>query len=269
MNQNERRMYLIQQLISEDPRYASIDIPQSGSAQRKLLRALMNVRPPRQASDEFLRVQDTYLKAAIALRGITNETDIPDILPGIALWRGDITTLACDGIVNAANSGMTGCYQPLHACIDNCIHTYAGIQLRLLCAQMMEQQGFEEPVGTAKVTPAFNLPCNYVMHTVGPMVQGAVTPSDESDLASCYKSCLRLAARNHLESVAFCCISTGVFGFPREHAARIAVRAVMEEREALKSQPSGQRSVPRIIFDVFDETDEDIYKSILSKKAQD
>ena len=168
----------------------------------------------------------------------------------------DITTLKCDGIVNAANSQMLGCFCPNHGCIDNAIHTYAGIQLRLACAKLMERQGHEEETGKAKITPAFNLPCKYVLHTVGPIVQGDLTRRDCELLASCYRSCLELAAQNSLESMAFCCISTGEFHFPPREAAEIAVRAVENFKE---STHDGMK----VIFNVFEQRDLDIYKELL------
>ena len=175
---------------------------------------------------------------------------------GLYLWRGDITTLQVDAIVNAANSGLTGCYSPLHGCIDNAIHTFAGVKLRLECAKIMEKQGFPEPMGTAKITKAYNLPCKHVLHTVGPMISGALTQTDCQELASCYRSCLELAAEKGLESVAFCCISTGEFHFPNELAAEIAVRTV---KEFLKKQTS----VKKVIFNVFKDLDKTIYEKLL------
>ena len=176
--------------------------------------------------------------------------------PGLYLWQGDITTLKCDAIVNAANSGMTGCYIPNHRCIDNAIHTFAGMELRLACEELMEKQGHSEPAGQAKITPAFNLPCRYVLHTVGPIIEGRVTERDRELLASCYRSCLELAAENGLESVAFCCISTGEFHFPNELAAETAVRTV---KDCLKKQTS----VKRVIFNVFKDFDRSIYARLL------
>lgn len=175
---------------------------------------------------------------------------------GIYIWQGDITSLRCDAIVNAANSGMTGCYVPNHRCIDNCIHTFAGVQLRLDCAKIMKKQGHEEPTGKAKITSAYNLPCRYILHTVGPIIGGRVTDRDCALLASCYRSCLELAAENELESVAFCCISTGEFHFPNDRAAKIAVDTVKEFLEQ-------KTSVKKVIFNVFKDTDRDIYRKLL------
>ena len=233
--QDEKRLFLIERLLSEQPRYKETPIPREEPEQKQLLRALFNVRPPARIGQDFLDVQDAYLREETAKKGITNLADLSPISEGVYLWQGDITTLRCDAIVNAANSGMTGCYVPGHNCIDNCIHTFAGVQLRLACAELMARQGHEEETGTAKLTPAYNLPCKYVLHTVGPIVEGRVMPEDERLLASCYCSCLELAERNGIKSIAFCCISTGVFRFPKDRAAEIAVQTVKEYRERINS----------------------------------
>jgi O-acetyl-ADP-ribose deacetylase (regulator of RNase III) len=215
----------------------------------------MNVRAPGEIDEEFLQVQDEYLKAETAAKGLTRLSDLKPVQEGIYLWRGDITTLECDAIVNAANSGMTGCYAPCHSCIDNCIHTYAGVQLRLSCAQIMARQGHPEETGRAKLTPAYNLPCRYVLHTVGPIIRGRVTRRDEELLASCYRSCLELAEEQGLRSVAFCCISTGEFHFPNRRAAEIAVETVKRFQQ--------EHGGPVVIFNVFKELDEEIYRELL------
>ena len=172
MTQNERRIFLIKELLREQPRYSNLKIPADVQEQRSLLRSLFNIRMPIPISQEFLAVQDAYLQEELRRKGITELSNLTPVQEGIYLWQGDITTLSCDAIVNAANSQMLGCFHPCHGCIDNAIHTYAGIQLRLACAELMEQQGHEEETGKAKITPAFNLPCRYVLHTVGPIVQG-------------------------------------------------------------------------------------------------
>ena len=256
MNQSEKRLFLIQSLLNERPSCQKQMIPTDAERQKILLRGLMNVRRPVRIGADFLQVQDAYLQDETAAKGITDIADLTPIQPGLYLWQGDITTLKCDAIVNAANSGMTGCYIPNHRCIDNAIHTFAGVELRLTCEQLMEQQGYPEPTGQAKITPAFNLPCRYVLHTVGPVISGIVTREDRELLASCYRSCLELAAENGLESVAFCCISTGEFHFPNELAAEIAVRTV---KEFLKKQTS----VKKVIFNVFKDLDKAIYKKLL------
>ena len=256
MNQSEKRLLLIQSLLNERPSCQKQIIPADSERQKILLRGLMNVRRPVRIGADFLQVQDAYLQDETAAKGITDIADLTPIQPGLYLWQGDITTLKCDAIVNAANSGMTGCYIPNHRCIDNAIHTYAGVELRLACAELMEQQGYPEPTGQAKITPAFNLPCRYVLHTVGPIISGRVTKADKELLASCYRSCLELAAENSLESVAFCCISTGEFHFPNDLAAEIAVQTV---KEFLKKQTS----VKKVIFNVFKDLDKAIYEKLL------
>ena len=256
MHQSEKRQFLIRSLLKECPEYRDMGIPADTNSQRQLLRGLMNIRAPRRTDAAFLKTQDEYLQGETAAKGITDIADLAPIQPGLYLWQGDITTLRCDAIVNAANSGMTGCYIPNHRCIDNAIHTFAGVELRLACAELMEQQGYPEPTGQAKITPAFNLPCRYVLHTVGPIIGGRVTKKDKELLASCYRSCLELAAENGLGSVAFCCISTGEFHFPNEQAAQIAVETV---KEFLKKQTS----VKKVIFNVFKDLDKAIYEKLL------
>ena len=256
MNQTEKRRFLIRSLLNEQPRYRGMEIPDTEAEQKRMLRSLLNIRMPGEISDAFLKVQDEYLREETRQKGITNLAQLSAAEPGLYLWKGDITTLACDAIVNAANSGMTGCYQPCHNCIDNCIHTYAGIQLRNACAEIMEKQGYEEPTGQAKITPAYNLPCKHVIHTVGPIVQGELTKRHEHLLASCYRSCLELAERNSVRSIAFCCISTGVFGFPQRRAAEIAVQTVRDWRAKTHSSIE-------VIFNVFKDGDYDIYRDLL------
>lgn len=256
MNQTDRRRYLIRALLAEQPRYRDMGIPLDPEDQRRLLRSLMNVRMPAAAPEEFLAVQDEYLRQAIAEKGVTDAASLTPVEDGIFLWQGDITTLRCDAIVNAANSGMTGCYYPCHNCIDNCIHTYAGIQLRLECARQMDAQGHEEPTGRAKITPAYNLPCRYVLHTVGPIIRSSVRSEDENLLASCYRSCLDVTAAHGLKSVAFCCISTGEFRFPNRRAAEIAIRTVRTWR-------SKNDSDIEVIFNVFKDADLAIYRELL------
>ena len=256
MNQSERRHYLIQYLLKEHPEYQDMNIPAGKQEQKLLLRGLMNVRMPQNANAEFLTVQDAYLKEETERKTITRLLDLKPVQEGIYLWQGDITALECDAIVNAANSGMTGCYVPNHRCIDNCVHTFAGVQLRLECARIMLEQGYEEPTGQAKITKAYNLPCNYILHTVGPIIQGKLTKRDEELLASCYRSCLELAEINRIRSIAFCCISTGEFHFPNQKAAEIAVQTVMEYR-----RKTGSRM--EVIFNVFKDLDKEIYGELL------
>ena len=256
MNQIERRKFLIQELLKENQEYRGMEIPSRAEEQCNLLRGLMNIRSPKAISDDFLTVQDEYLQEETVGKGITELTDLEPVLDGIYLWQGDITTLRCDAIVNAANSGMTGCYAPCHGCIDNCIHTYAGVQLRLACAELMERQGHEEETGKAKITPAYNLPCKYVLHTVGPIVQGTLTKRHCELLSSCYRSCLELADKKDIKSIAFCCISTGEFHFPNDKAAEIAVQTVKDYKKQTKSDME-------VIFNVWKDIDYEIYRGLL------
>lgn len=256
MNQSEKREYLIRSLLRERPEYRDAGVPRDEREQKDLLRALMNVRPPAPLPEEYLRIEGEYLRQATAEKGITRLEDLTPAEGDLYLWQGDITTLACDAIVNAANSGMTGCYRPCHNCIDNCIHTYAGLALRNYCDQLMRRQGSEEPTGRAKVTPAFNLPSGCVIHTVGPIVAGPLLPRHRQQLASCYRSCLSAAEENGCGSIAFCCISTGVFGFPQREAAVIAVRTVKEYK-------AERRSGIRVVFNVFRDDDLRIYRELL------
>ena len=252
MAQREKREFLIKKLLGEEPRYKNLNIPRDEAEQKRLLRSLMNVRPPRPADEDFLTAQDGYLREETARKGVTDITELAPIEPGIYLWQGDITTLKCGAVVNAANSQMLGCFAPCHGCIDNAIHTYAGVQLRLACAEIMAKQGHEEPAGQAKLTPAYNLPCDYVIHTVGPIIYGGVTEKDRELLASCYRSCLELARQNEIKSVAFCCISTGEFHFPNEEAAKIAADTVRQ-----------YRGNTEVIFNVFKDVDYEIYRELL------
>ena len=256
MNQSERRMSLIRVLLKEHPEYRGLRIPADADTQWQLLRGLLNIREPRRIGTDFLQIQDAYLQEETAAKGITDAADLMPLQPGLYLWQGDITTLKCDAIVNAANSDMTCGYCPNHSCIDNAIHTYAGVQLRLACAEIIDRQGHPEPTGQAKITAAFDLPCRYVLHTVGPIINGRVTKADKELLSSCYRSCLELAAEKGLESVAFCCISTGEFHFPNQLAAEIAVQTVKEFLQT-------PTSIKKVIFNVFKDMDKKIYERLL------
>ncbi|MGI6007782.1 MAG: protein-ADP-ribose hydrolase [Ruminococcus sp.] len=256
MTQDERLNYLISYLLQEKKDYAGISIPYEPGDKRRLLRSLMNVRPPAPIAGDFLQIQDAYLQEENLTKGITGISDLTPTQPGLYLWQGDITTLAADAIVNAANSQMLGCFVPCHGCIDNAIHSAAGIQLRLECARIMAHQQREEPTGSAKITKAYNLPCRYVIHTVGPIIYGQVSEKDQRLLASCYRSCLELAAAYELKHIAFCCISTGEFHFPNELAAEIAIKTV---KEFQKEHPNKLE----VIFNVFKDSDREIYKRLL------
>lgn len=258
MTHKEQRIYLIQELLAEEVRYKNISIPEDEQKQKDLLRSLMNVRMPKPISQEFLKIQDEYLQTERDMRGIVDSEAIPCVPgdPRLVLWQGDITTLKADAIVNAANSALLGCFRPLHSCIDNIVHSRSGVQLRLLCDEIMSRQGHGEPAGQAKITPAFNLPSKYILHTVGPIIYGPVRKQDCDQLASCYRSCLELAVENGCESIAFCCISTGEFHFPNEKAAQIAVGTVT-------SFLNTEKQNIRVIFNVFKDVDLHIYQELL------
>ena len=258
MNQDERRLFLIEYLLKEDVRLRKPQLPKDVQGQRDLLRSLMNVRMPNPIDNEFLVVQDEYLQLRNAERGITDVHNLKPVASDerLFIWQGDITTLKCDAIVNACNSRMLGCFSPMHSCIDNFIHTYAGVQLRLEMNEIMTKQGHEEPTGQAKITSGYNLPAKFILHTVGPNIQWKVTEEDEKMLASCYRECLKLAAENGVESIAFCCLSTGVFRFPQQRAAEIAVKTVKEYLET-------DETIKQVIFNVFKDEDLKIYNSIL------
>lgn len=258
MTHNERRVWLIRNLLSEKPEYREYEIPDDEQELKDLLRGLMNVRMPEPISEEFLKVQDEYLQVENAKDGFV---DIDELAPvksdsRLYLWQGDITRLKVDAIVNAANSQMLGCFQPLHGCIDNIIHSKAGIQLRLKMNEIMQAQGHEEPTGIAKITPGYNLPCKYIEHTVGPIATMGVTKKLEEQLASCYRSCLELAEENGVKSIAFCCISTGVFMFPNQRAAEIAVETVRDYLDITGSEI-------RVLFNVYKDKDLEIYRRLV------
>ena len=258
MTQDERREYLIQYLLKEKIPFGRQNIPTDKQGQENLLRSLMNVRPPRPISNDFLKIQDEYLTERNIERGIT---DIDTLAPvksdsRLYIWQGNITTLKCDAIVNACNSQMLGCFSPMHACIDNFIHTYAGMELRLKMHEIMAKQGHEEETGKAKITSGYNLPTKYILHTVGPIIQWKVTKEDEDLLASCYTECLKLAADTGVESIAFCCLSTGVFRFPQQRAAEIATSTV-------KQYLNKDSRIKKVIFNVFKDEDLKIYSGLL------
>lgn len=249
--------FLIKYLIDE--RNEKINIPNDYKSKRGLLRSLMNIRPPIEISDEFLKIQDEFLTNETLNKNLTSVSDIFEVKGKLMLWQGDITTLKVDAIVNAANSKLLGCFIPQHNCIDNVIHSAAGLQLRDECDTIMKIQDCEEKVGKAKITGAYNLPSKYVIHTVGPSIPQGRKPSnnDCESLANCYKSCLDIANYNNLKSIAFCCISTGVFNFPQNLAANIAIKTVNEYLN------SNETSLKNIIFNVFTDKDYLIYKKLL------
>ncbi len=258
MTQQERLFYLITYLIKENSELSAIDIPAEEAERKRLLRSLMNIRPPKTVSNEFLDVQETYLQEELTRKGTVSISDLTPVQPDIYLWQGDITRLCADAIVNAANSTLLGCFVPCHGCIDNAIHSAAGVELRLECSRIMEKQKGKEPAGKAKITKAYHLPCRYVLHTVGPVIRGQVTPKDCALLSDCYRSCLQLAAAYQLKSIAFCCISTGEFHFPNEKAAEIAIQTVKDFKAA-------NQNGLEVIFNVFKDSDFEIYRRLLGQ----
>lgn len=273
--QEERLDALIRDFQAESTEYRDLPIPDDTEGKRRILRSLMNVRMPRKTAERTLLIQDEYLAERAAERGIVRLTDIPTLAQAygpdlpfaekLSLWQGDITRLAADAIVNAANSQMLGCFVPMHSCIDNCIHSFAGVQLRAECKQKMDAlrvkygRDYEQPTAVPMLTDAYNLPAKKVVHVVGPIVEYRLTPGLEQDLARCYRNTLELCRENGLRSVAFCCISTGVFRFPNERAAQIAVATV---RDWLKEH---EAEVDRVIFNVFNDKDRALYERFLQE----
>ena len=260
MNPTEQIRCLNGILLDEMPEYQSqaAGFPEDEAAQRRLLRSLMNVRPPMPLRRDFITLQDALLAAEREAKGVVEAECLPAVASHskISLWQGDITRLRADAIVNAANCALLGCFHPCHGCIDNAIHSAAGLQLRGECAALMAAQGHPEPNGRARLTKGYNLPARYVLHTVGPIVGRRATRQDREELAGCYHACLQLAAERGLASVAFCCISTGEFHFPNEEAAEIAVSTVTE----FLAQDT---SIKKVIFNVFKDLDLNIYRALL------
>ena len=259
--ENEKLDKLLRALLLERPEYSSVKIPASIREERNLLRTLMNIRPPAPISKEILKLQNEELTIQCKEKGTVNLASIPPspLHPHLRLWQGDITRLEIDAIVNAANAQMLGCFIPHHKCIDNAIHSAAGLELREECNRIMQVQGHEEPTGQAKITHGYNLPAHWIIHTVGPIVYGSQpTPEDCRLLADCYRNSLTLADQQQLQSIAFCCISTGEFHFPREKAAEIAVETVRKYLSEHKNS-----TLNTIIFNVFKKEDYSLYKQLL------
>ena len=261
--QNQRLDYLVEEFKTDSVQYKDLETPKDMEGKRRLLRSLMNIRMPGVLSDDALAVQDEYLTGRAEEKGIVRLSDIPVIRDGLSVWQGDITRLAVDVIVNAANSQMLGCFVPMHTCIDNCIHTFAGVQLRAECSRQMNQlrikygKDYEQPTAVPMLTDAYNLPAKKVIHIVGPIVQYELTPELEMDLADCYLNTLDMCLDKDLKSVAFCCISTGVFHFPNKRAAEIAVSTV----DSWLLQHPG--SMERVIFNVFKDEDKKYYEELI------
>lgn len=262
MDRSKNIRSVLRTLLDERPEYADWQIPDSLPERQRMMRALLNVRPPHPVSEDLIKAQDRELEQQLTDKGIVA---LSEIMPcrmdeRLRLWQGDITRLQVDAIVNAANSALLGCFVPMHRCIDNAIHSAAGVQLRLACDRLMQAQGHLESTGRAKITDGYNLPARYVLHTVGPIVRdGEPTPRQEQQLADCYRSCLALADAHDLQSIAFCCISTGEFGFPQRRAAEIAVSTVRAYLDA-----TGTTGINSVIFNVFKDEDLSIYRNLLS-----
>lgn len=263
MTQDQRLDYLVEEFKADSSEYKDIRVPGDTEGKKKILRSLMNIRMPGKMADNVLKVQDEYLRGRAEEKGIVHLSDIPVIRDGLSIWQGDITRLAVDAIVNAANSQMLGCFVPCHSCIDNCIHTFAGIQLRAECSRQMNQlrirygMDYEQPTAVPMLTDGYNLPAKKVIHIVGPIVQYSLTPALENELADCYRNTLDLCRENGLKSVAFCCISTGVFRFPGRRAAEIAVDTV---EKWLEDNPG---VMERVIFNVFMDEDKEYYEELI------
>jgi len=234
---------------------AAVRLPEKLEDKQRLFRALMNVREPRPIASEFLALQDAELQDQLREKGV-----VTIARDGVSVWQGDITRLQVDAIVNAGNAQLLGCFVPLHGCIDNAIHSAAGVQLRLACAELMKQHPIAS-TGCAKITLGYNLPARYVIHTVGPIVQNHhPTEQDAASLASCYRNCLAVADAEGLKSIAFCCISTGEYGYPNEAAAEIAIKTVADWFPTAKN-------LQKIVFNVFKDKDKTIYDRLLSTRA--
>ena len=259
MTKQERLRYLLEGLVAEykDRNNEHLEIPVSEEEQFTLFRSLCNIRPAGGMSLEWMKIESEYLNILAHEKGIVTINDMKEREPQIYLWQGDITRLSVDAIVNAANNKLLGCFAPNHKCIDNEIHTFAGIELRMECARMTEYMEMPEKTGVARMTYGYNLPAKHVIHTVGPIIDEEVTDKERHELASCYRSCLQLANAYNLHSIAFCCISTGEFRFPNEEAAQIAVDTV---RTYLKES----NSKIKVVFNVFKDIDYDIYDKLLS-----
>lgn len=271
-SQSERLDWIVKELCTESDEYKELKVNKED--RKYVMRSLLNIRMPKPISSDFLKIQDEYLKQETMEKGIVTLENIPTVkeqygtnnpfAEKISIWQGDITRLKVDAIVNAANSQMLGCFVPCHGCIDNAIHSAAGIQLREECFQYMhskrvENRSYEEPTGKAILTKAYNLPCKYILHTVGPIVRNQLNEALKEDLYSCYRSCMDVAIKHGIRSIAFCCISTGEFKFPNNEAVKIAIEVVENK---LKEFPD---KIDRIIFNVFKEIDLELYVKGISE----
>lgn len=258
----EKLLYLINYLAKENKINIG-ELPSNKIELKNLFRSLMNMRLPNDISEDYLKIEDEFLQEELDKKLITNIENLKPIKNNLYIWKGDITTLKIDAIVNAANSAMLGCFYPMHKCIDNAIHSAAGTRLRLFCRDIINQCGGYLETGDAKITPAFNLPCEYVLHTVGPIIKDKVSKKDEELLSLCYKSCLNLVVENNIESVAFCCISTGEFRFPNDLAVDIALSSVNDFLKGNKERNT------KIVFNVFKDIDYELYNKKLKENKNE
>lgn len=261
MNKEQLVDKLLDYFINEDKRFLNYKIPNSYKDKRKFLRGIVNLRKPYPLEEKILKLEDQLLQLELKEKVIADSKDIPLIEDKISIWLGDITLLKVEAIVNACNSYLLGCFVPNHTCIDNAIHSFSGIRLRLKCNEIM--QGKEEETGKAKITSAFNLPSDYVIHTVGPIVSKTLTDKEINELKECYISCLELARHNNIKTIAFPSISTGVFKFPKDKASEIAVDTV---RNYLKKYPN---TFDKVIFNVFTKEDKFYYVRLFKDKRND
>lgn len=272
--QEDRLNFLLQGFKEDSVQYRNLEVEDGYENKRMALRTLMNIRMPGEMAEDILKVQDEFLSTEAREKGIVALSEIKTIQEQygsshpfgdkISIWQGDITRLSVGAIVNAANSQMLGCFVPCHRCIDNAIHSAAGIELREECSQRMNQKRirygrqYEEPVGQAMLTKGYNLPAQYVIHTVGPVVVFRLSDELRQNLRNCYENVLRCCMDNGIRSVAFCCISTGEFHFPNAEAARIAVDAVTDMLEKHSDR------FDRVIFNVFKDLDLRLYEEYLT-----
>ncbi len=268
MDLNDKTDVLLNELKEDSGRYENLETDGLNAWEKKdVIRSLVNIRMPRSVPAKLLELEDDYLQEELAVKGIVSLSDIPVLADKVSLWQGDITRLKVGAIVNAANSQMLGCFVPCHKCIDNAIHSAAGMRLRAECDHIMKRRRalhggeYEEPTGTATLTRAYNLPCDYVIHTVGPIVHGGLNDALRQDLRNCYENVLKCCVENQITSVAFCCISTGEFHFPNDEAAKIAWETVCE---FLRTHAE---CMERVIFNVYQDKDREIYERLLSKSC--
>ena len=263
----EKLDYLINYLLTERNETLEID-NLSYKDKKRIYRSLCNIRDAKPISEEYFKIENKYLQEELNKKDIT---DVADIQPAkellkvtnlkyedkICLWKGDITTLKIDAIVNAANSQGLGCFVPMHSCVDNIIGSNAGVSLRLECNKVMKEKNYFLPTGKAFITKGYNLPAKYVIHTVGPIIYEEVTEKEEQELINCYINSLKLAIQNGIKTIAFPCISTGKFRFPKTQACKLAIKAVEEFLDTHNDE------IDKIVFNIYIEEDYEIYEQYI------